>query len=82
MNLSHGDVEITGDERGAVVSNFREESALHLDADALRWLLLIAGPAVLCEPAPPEPEEVPSDAPETVDGQIPGQTTIDEALAS
>lgn len=79
MILKRGDLEIVGDERGAVLSHFGEEAALHLDGDALRWLALIAGPAILSAPAPAEPKT--SDAPERLDGQIPGQTTIDEVLA-
>lgn len=68
MKAARGDVEVVGDASGAVISNFREEAAIHLDGDMLRWLHTAALPAILTT------DPVPSGAPET----LVGQTSIDE----
>lgn len=68
------------DARFVLAREKRGEVLLLADLDELRWLAAVALPALIVA-AKAKPDEVPSEEPEKLDGQIPGQMTIDEALA-
>lgn len=66
------------DERSIYLCEGDAGQSVVLDRDGLRWLCFVAGPAFLA--APESPAASPSEPPEKVEGQIEGQTTIDDVL--
>lgn len=75
MNLDRGDLEVVGDCTGAVVSRLKDEEAIHLDADEMRYLGMLALPALLSSPPPPDQPKIVERGPG--DGQLAGQLAIE-----
>lgn len=80
LDLKHGAISVGVYDGGVQIHDGYGGACVWLDRDGVRWLQALALPTVLAV-LPEVPSEPPAKVDEPVEDQIPGQTTIEDALA-